>query len=171
MEIKELILEIICAGVMALILSVVISKGINKSKNKEQQKNYKNELNAYYTKKSSLMTDCEKEYYIAIKKALNYNYIVQPQVNLASIINKNGQNKFANELFRNIDFGIFNLNYKIILLIEINDKTHEENKNRQARDYKVKEICEKAGIPLITFWTKYGINEEYIKKRINEYLQ
>lgn len=28
-------------------------------------------------------------------------------------------------------------------------------------------ICEEAGIPIITLWTSYGVNKEYIKKRID----
>ena len=42
---------------------------------------------------------------------------------------------------------------------------------RIERDKKVAFICAQAGIPLITFWTKYGINEIYIKKRLYKYLQ
>lgn len=58
----------------------------------------------------------------------------------------------------------FNNKYEPILLIEINDKTHNE-KARIARDYKVKDICQAANLPLITFWTDYGVNQEYIQKR------
>lgn len=120
--------------------------------------------------KNSLMTDCEKEFYNAILKAVPPSYIVIPQVNLASIIRHTDNVKYANDLFRNIDFGIFNSDFKPIALIEINDKTHEEDKSRQARDYKVKNICNEAEIPLITLWTKYGVNQEYIDKRIAEVL-
>ena len=31
----------------------------------------------------------------------------------------------------------------------------------------VHNICEEAGIPIITLWTSYGVNKEYIKKRID----
>lgn len=39
------------------------------------------------------------------------------------------------------------------------------------RDLKVKEILRQAGIPLIILWTEYGVNVEYIKKRINEHIR
>ena len=118
-----------------------------------------------YSSKASLMTDCEKKFFDAIKKIVGPDYIIQPQINLASIINKESHSKYRNELFRNIDFGILDQNYKLLVLIEINDATHTE-RSRKERDQKVQAICAEAGIPLITFWTKYGLNESYIRERL-----
>lgn len=126
--------------------------------------------NYIYELKSSLLTDTEKKFYYGIKEILPNEYILQPQVNLASIIDKINNTKFANELFRNVDFCIFDKNYKPIFIIEVNDDTHLQ-KNRQARDYKVKNICEEAGIPILTLWTKYGVNQDYISKKIIETLE
>ena len=123
-----------------------------------------------YSSKESLMTDCEKEFFRVFRKVLPNEYILQPQINLASIINKESFSQYQNELFRNIDFGVFDQNYTLKLLIEINDATHTQPE-RIERDKKVAFICAQAGIPLITFWTKYGINEIYIKKRLYKYLQ
>lgn len=125
----------------------------------------------YYKLKSSLISECERKYYLAIRSVLPEEYILQPQVNLATIIEKESNERYQNELYRNVDFCIFNQNFTPIMLIEINDKTHELDKARQARDFKVKEICEAAGIPLIRFWTKYGVNTDYIKMRIFENLK
>ena len=123
-----------------------------------------------YSSKASLMTECEKRFFDAIKKLASPKYIVQPQINLASIINKESHSKYQNELFRNIDFGILDQNYKLLVLIEINDSTHTE-RNRRERDQKVQAICNEAGIPLITFWTKYGVNEPYIKEQLAKHLE
>lgn len=122
-----------------------------------------------YVSKQCIMSECEKEFYLAFKEAIGEKYIIHPQINLASLIKKEGDFRYQNELFRNIDFGIFDTEYNIMLLIEINDRTHEQ-RERIERDQKVRDICEKAEIKLITFWTKYGINSEYIKKRLGEYL-
>ena len=127
-----------------------------------------------YSTKESLLSNTEKAYFSAIKEIAGSRYTVQPQVNLASIIEKTSHSKyrnelFRNELFRNIDFGIFDENYKLLVLIEINDQTHNQDE-RKARDKKVKEICAEAGIPIITFWTKYGIKPDYIKSRLSEHL-
>ena len=91
---------------------------------------------------------------------------IVPQVNLASVITKISDSRFNTELFRNIDFGIFNADYsKLLLLIELNDESHNEY-HRKKRDIKVHDICNKAGIKLITFYTKYSNEKEYVKSRI-----
>ncbi|MCI1964618.1 MAG: DUF2726 domain-containing protein [Oscillospiraceae bacterium] len=118
-----------------------------------------------YELKESFITPTEKSFFTVIKKVLPSEYFLQPQVNLASIIYRTDNFKFQNELYRNIDACVFDMTYKPIILIEINDDTHNTS-DRKKRDQKVKAICEEAGIPLITFWTSYGINEEYISKRI-----
>ena len=136
-------------------------------KNPEKNEIHKNPEYSYHKKR--LMTRTEKQYFDYIKNSINPSYIVQPQVNLASIIIKVGNFRFQNELFRNIDFGIFDKNYNIVLLIEINDETHFR-KDRIERDERVRSIVDSAEIPLITFYPECDMDEEYIKKRINEFL-
>lgn len=77
--------------------------------------------------------------------------------------------RFQNELYRNVDFIITDLFYRPLVVVEINDQTHLAE-DRRERDKKVASICEEAGIPIIRLWTSYGINQEYIKKRILETL-
>ena len=125
--------------------------------------------NATYSAKDNFMTDCEKRYFSAIRSVVGEKYTVQPQINLASIINKESLSKHRTELFRNVDFGIFDESYTLKVLIEINDSTHEHS-DRRERDIRVRQICQEAGIPLITLWTKYGINTQYIEKRLKEFL-
>lgn len=144
--------------------------GTRKSTTKiNRNKNYFPQQEKQYAKKK-LLTPTEIKFYNAIKKYLPSEYILLPQINLASIIARTDEHKYQNELYRNLDFAIFDKNYIPIAAIEINDKTHNE-KARKARDFKVKDICESAELPLITFWTDYGINEEYIQKRISEYIK
>ena len=102
--------------------------------------------------------------FIDLENELHVNIV--PQVNLASIIQKVSNSRFNTELFRNIDFGIFNADYsKLLLLIELNDESHN-NYHRKKRDIKVRDICNKAGIKLITFYTRYSNEKEYVKSRI-----
>lgn len=123
-----------------------------------------------YELKNCFLTDTEKKYLSAIQPAVPEGYYVQPQVNLASIIHKTDNSKYMNELYRNIDVCIFDLSHKPIALIEINDSTHNEPA-RIERDKKVAMICEEAGIPLIKLWTSYGVNPDYIQKRISEAIE
>lgn len=125
------------------------------------QKKYK-----YYIKKN-IMTDYEKYFYnIFLELENEYNVKVQPQINLASIIKKVSNDNTYLDLYKNIDFGIFTKNYQeLLLLIEINDKTHNLP-HRKIRDEKVRKICEEAEIKLISFYSNYPNNKEYVKNRI-----
>lgn len=124
--------------------------------------------------KSCIMSDYEKEIYLNIKIAISDikpELILQPQVNLASIITKVKENtwEYQNELYRNIDFGIFTNDYEPKIMIELNDRTHA-SKDRYERDLKVRNILKEAQIPLITLYSSYPNKPEYIKQRIIEAL-
>ena len=116
-------------------------------------------------KKKNIMTDYEYKFYLILKELEKYNYKVIPQVNLATIVEKVNNKKYYTELFRNIDFVIFNEDLTdVLLLIEVNDATHN-TKKRKSRDIKVKSICANAGLNLITFYTKYANEKSYVLNR------
>jgi len=115
----------------------------------------------------NIMSNYEYKFYNSIKE-LEINYIIIPQLNLASVVSKINNNRYYTDLFRNIDFAIFSKDYKdLILLIEINDKSHEKYK-RKDRDLKVKKICNDIGVKLITFYTNYPNEKEYVLNRIKK---
>ncbi len=125
----------------------------------------KNNFVTYNAK--DFLTHTEYNFYQKIS-SLESNYRIIPQVNLASIVNKKGK-RFQNELFRNIDFGIFTKDFKLLLLIELNDSTHQQI-NRRDRDLKVQKILNDCGIKLIKFYTCYPNEQHYVLNRINQYL-
>ena len=126
----------------------------------------KSEIKIY--EKKEFMSTYELLFYEKIKDLEN-EYKIVPQVNLATIVKKINRG-YINELFKNIDFAIFDKDYKnVLLLIEINDSTHNKI-NRKDRDLKVKKICNDCNIKLITFYTKYPNEKEYVLKRIKEEL-
>ncbi|MCD7732798.1 MAG: DUF2726 domain-containing protein [Oscillospiraceae bacterium] len=124
-----------------------------------------------YEVKKSLITSTERSYLRAIKKSLPEGYIVLPQVSLRSVLIRTDNAKFQNELFRIADGLICRIeDYHPVAVVEINDASHLQS-DRKNRDTKVKNICEEAGLPIITLWTSYGINEEYIKKRVQKAIE
>lgn len=155
MKLLLLIILIVVIGFIGSIINTKIECIFSKNKR----------YNSYSVK--SLMTKYESYFYdilVELKDELNIE--IMPQVNLASIINKDTNNYYRNELFRNIDFGIFTKDYKkLLLLIEINDKTHN-TKSRKSRDIKVDRIVNDAGIKLIKFYSNYSNKKEYVKERI-----
>lgn len=128
------------------------------------------DVNHYlYNVRSTLISKSEQSFYTAILDAVPNGYCVFPQINLASFISRTDGARFHNELFRNVDFLITDASFCPKLVIEINDQTHM-TADRKERDEKVRLICEEAGIPILKLWTSYGVNAEYIQKRINETL-
>lgn len=135
---------------------------------KHIKRNYKGKKVNIYSKKR-LMTDYERYFYTVLKELeIELNIKIHPQINLASIVTKQTNNYYVNELFRNIDFAIFDADYdKLLLLIEINDSTHNSRK-RIIRDKKVNLIVKNAGIRLIKFYSNYPNKKDYIKNRIKK---
>lgn len=118
-----------------------------------------------------LMTETEKCFFSALTEIVGPDFIIQPQISLASIIKKESRKRYQNELYRNVDFGIIKRDtYELLLLIELNDKSHHEHK-RIERDKKVKEICDLANIPLITFWLNMPNTKDYITSRIKQFVK
>lgn len=123
-----------------------------------------------YNAKKTLISKSEQAFYSAIVSCLPSGYHVFPQVNLATFINRTDDARYHNELFRNVDFLVVDNDYRPKFVIEINDQSHLMNE-RKERDEKVQKICEEAGVPILKLWTSYGVNAEYIKKRIDEILR
>lgn len=155
---------------LIIIVLIIISNKLKDNPTSYKRKTRQVKANVKSYSKKRLMTNTEIFYYKAIKESIPQGYIVFPQINLATIINRNDEHKYQNELYRNIDFVIFDLYANPIILIEVNDESHHQ-KERWIRDQKVKEICNEAGLPIITLWVKCGINRDYIKNRIEKYLK
>lgn len=150
------LIAVVCCVVVALIITA-IALSFRKSDKRVR-----------YFLKPCLLTPTEKEYLKAIEIAVGDRYIILPQINLASVIDKEGEG-FRSELFRNADFGIFDYDYRPVMLIEINDDTHLR-KDRAERDEKVSAICKKARLPIVFFWTRDGLDQNEITKTLRKYL-
>lgn len=123
-----------------------------------------------YEAKKRLITKSEQGFFDALREIVPQGYHVFPQINLAAFLEKVDNSAYHNELFRNVDFLITDGEFAPKIAVEINDNTHHEWERRK-RDEKVSAICADAGIPLVTFWTNYGVNRPYIEKRIREALE
>jgi len=156
----KVLLFIIALPIVLPIMTIMLIIKIIKYFKRTKQKNKKNNLNHTYHAKD-MLTECEKHFLSRLNKIFKEKYIIQPQIPLRMIIDKDG-NSFAGELNRYIDFGIFNQNYNLLVLIELNDKSHK-TKDRYERDLKVQDICKQANIPLITFWTYGSQTDENIR--------
>ncbi len=152
----------IIVGVITLLLIIFIYNYLQSLLFNKNNREY-----IYHQK--AFMTESELNFYNKIKLLERDEYKIIPQVNLATIIDR-GDKGYHNELFRNIDFAIFSHDFKsLLLLIELNDSSHKES-SRKKRDIKVKNICNSANIKLITFYTSYTNQEDYVVNRIKKEL-
>lgn len=166
----ELVGILIIYGVIIWII-IYIKNQINiyfyKLRNDEFNRKINNQyLGGVYTRRD-FMTEYERYFYdIFVELEQEMNLKIVPQVNLATIVKKQVNNRHINELFRNIDFAIFDKGYNnVLLLIEINDITHNSRK-RIARDIKVEKILKDADIKLIKFYSRYPNKKDYVKTRV-----
>lgn len=122
-----------------------------------------------YEKRASLMTKTEKLFYECIQTLLDGSeYIVLPQIPLSAVIAKTTSfTPYWRELYHIVDFGIFDAEFRPLVLIEVNDSSHTRP-DRQERDRKVRGIVRKASLPLITLLAEKGVHDWFIKKRLNE---
>lgn len=159
---KEVSIWILFILLITILIQLLNIKAATKGK--RSIKNNKKD-NSYSIK--NIMTDYERYFYdILVELEDELGVKIHPQVNLATILNKETNNYYINELFRNIDFGVFTKDYnKLVLLIEINDNTHN-SRNRIARDKKVEAILKSADIKLLKFYSNYPNKKEYVKSRI-----
>ncbi len=122
----------------------------------------------YYSVKPRYLSPYELQYYNILQNILSNNYYIFPQVPLSQIIEKHSASNYRTELYRVVDFCIFDKEYYPLLCIEINDSTHLK-KDRTKRDSKVAEILKSARLPLITFWTYEEINVQVIRKKLRQF--
>lgn len=105
-----------------------------------------------YKTKDSLFTKNEKILYeVLLYKLDNNKYIALPQINLQTIIETDSKER-NDELYRNIDFCIFEKEtFKPVLAIELNGLSHKNNNFVKKRDESVKQILTKANLPFLIF--------------------
>lgn len=126
------------------------------------QKESKDDGNRY--KQKRLMTEPELEFYNLLKRNYEPKYKVLPQIALLSLVDKTTNTSYRNELFRIVDFVIFDGNFTPLCAVELNDASHNRS-DRKERDEKVKTILEKAGV-CIVFVPKDVANEERVVRKI-----
>lgn len=151
---------------MIMIIRAVIKKPSSQNGPKVEQADEKK----IQYKKKSFLTASEKKFLAILRELAKHGIIVVPQVNLATVIQKTGEFRYQSELYRNIDFGVFDREYNLLLLIELNDFSHQQG-SRQRRDIRVKDITSQAGIKLITFYTDKPNKPEYVIARVLDELR
>lgn len=125
----------------------------------------------------SLMTKNERIVYKKLRNCISEKYIIFPQISIRSIIKRNFKT-YNDTQWKIIDFLICETSeYKPILAVEVNDKTHEEYE-RKIRDNHVTTILQEMNLPIWFLkpendYTRFdNINlDEHIKMMIDKHLE
>lgn len=116
-----------------------------------------------YETKTYLLTNHEKKFLNEFLKPKYSGYIINPQVRVADVIEpisnlSYGQKKSA--LYQitqwHFDFVITDKNYKILLVIELDDASHDK-KDRARRDGILNLACKNAGLELHRYRLHQGL--------------
>lgn len=103
----ELIIWLLFLLLLPKLISYVLKNMKFKSNNKQDK-----ESNTVSTvpefERKTLLTDYERKFYNILQTLNNEEYIVIPQICLASVVKKKIKTKYNTDLYRIIDFAIFN---------------------------------------------------------------
>lgn len=179
MELVDILILVgICAALLLILIllfyfSLKAYKGHNRLLRYMRYKIFKIKNNrptydAYYSVKPRYLSPYEQQFYEILKNVVKDKFVIFPQVPLSQIVEKHSKSNYKTELFRVVDFCIFDKDFYPLLCIEINDNSHLQ-KNRTDRDSRVAEILKSARLPLLTFWTYEGIDEQEIKKQLKTF--
>ena len=139
----------------------------------DKMKNLSNTKIQYGTtiyEQKNILTEFELIFFKKLYNIYKDKYIIQCQISLSDIIEKitfNREEHYQKELYKKIDFGIFSKEMKPLVMIELNDRTHNKF-DTMKRDNFVEKILNNANIPLIKFYSSYPNEESYIKERIDK---
>ena len=123
-----------------------------------------------YVSKSRILSTQEKAFARGLRTAVGPLHIVKVRVPLASVLRHDDGSKCKGEDLGDMDFGVFDLGNRLRVLIEVKG-IKRQNKQSPARYRKVRRLCRKTGIPVVTFWARNGVLPDYFRERIREYLR
>lgn len=90
----------------------------------------------------------EEAFFLELKKYLPENYYVFPKVRIIDFIEPTRENYYSNKgrvWSRHVDFLICDFNFKPVIAIEVNGKSHQ-SQNRQDSDEFKKQLFEAVGL-------------------------
>jgi|JI10StandDraft_1071094.scaffolds.fasta_scaffold72318_6 hypothetical protein len=129
-----------------------------------------------YMKKKFLVTKNENDFYHILIRLIGDEYLVFPQVHLASLLDHEikGQNwkaALSHIQRKSVDFVLCDKVYlNPLLAIELDDSSHERA-DRMLRDEEVNAIFKEAGMPLLRVPLLEHQTDESLKQRIVDSLR
>lgn len=164
-----IIITIIIISIVIIFISRKKELDINNTRKKEEITNI--DITKYKLNKN-IFTDIERFFYKVLREITEkMDLIIMTKVRLADIIyTENNNYKYFNKIkAKHIDFVLIDSSGNIKLLIELDDKSHD-NYERQERDKFLNEIFENLNIKLLRIKAKYSYNIKELEEKIKESL-
>lgn len=128
-----------------------------------------------FEKKKYFLTQNEQRLFLLLKSlSVLQNYYIFPQLHLSTLLQvKNeakdmmGKFEYINKLF--VDFVIFDKNLNPVVVIELNDLSHNWS-SRRSRDQFVTKALEENNIPLLTLTTRDTYLKDEVEKSLSRYI-
>lgn len=158
--------------ILVIIITVLEKKLNNITTDKEEPKvkDLVSNYNEKYEKVDYLLTKNELKFYRILRQVTNkLDYSLFCQVSLYEIVKSKNYKDFNKIKSKNIDFVITQENCKILLCIELDDKSHEKTK-RIKRDDFVNQLFKDLDIKLLRIPVQNFYNMEELENKIKENL-
>jgi len=124
-----------------------------------------------YQKKTTTLSKAEKIFADKLEQAIDTTkYRLNYQTSFRQLVEKVEKWRWAHELNKDIDFAIMcRETAEVVLLIEYDDSTHDRP-DRKARDEQVDSIAKEAGLELIHIKRNDDMSVDYLKGKLENYL-
>lgn len=158
--------------ILVIIITVLEKKLNNITTDKEEPKvkDLVSNYNEKYEKVDYLLTKNELKFYRILRQVTNkLDYSLFCQVSLYEIVKSKNYKDFNKIKSKSIDFVITQENCKILLCIELDDKSHEKTK-RIKRDDFVNQLFKDLDIKLLRIPVQNFYNMEELENKIKENL-
>lgn len=161
-----LIVGIIAIIVIAIIIAITaMTEKDNKSNNKSNFNSYK--------KVNSILSEAEFNFFNILRLALNNSdFIICPKVRIADFVKvtrtDNWQRDFNRISSKHIDFLVCNNKLSPILAIELDDKSHN---NTKERDNFVNELYKSINLPILRVKNGYTYSVVELKENIKNLIK
>ena len=149
---------IIIVAIIAYFITRPLSKarGINANKRIAT-----NDVGQKYTR-NTFINQSELHFLGILKDLEPQGFNVAPQIHLPSVI-RGGTHQ--HDLDRTISFGVFDKDYKLLLLVDI-DQTPYRDSDTQQQNERLGAICDQVGIKLLVFRPDKPHTKDYILQQV-----
>lgn len=159
------------AIIIVLIIIIIIDKALDNKKVNTENEQIEKTVNNYkekYKKSDYLLTPTELKFYKLLKTITDkMEYSLFIQIPLYQLVEYKDYKDFNKIKSKSIDFVITEKNCKVKLCIELDDKTHNNNK-RIERDRFINEMFKELDIKILRIPVQNFYNIEELETKIRE---